>query len=167
MRIHNRVEGQAHAVHEWAIRDAVVTTLTVLVALLPGIAIAHAHDAESSTPFKMRTEHMTTLIRWSSVSAVAVLLLLSQAIAGAADNGVPGVRTSNARVSEVFRHAMARSASFRDLVATFEALDRTVYVEEGSCHPPELRSCLHMVRSSDAKVLVVRSHSHLDRTSSK
>jgi hypothetical protein len=51
---------------------------------------------------------------------------------------------------------MARSASFRDLVATFEALDRTVYVEEGTCHPPQLRSCLHMVHSPDAKLLVVQ-----------
>jgi hypothetical protein len=99
---------------------------------------------------------MTTLIRSLSVDAVAVLVLLSQAIAAPTENGVSHVRTSNARVSEVFRHAMARSASFRDLVATFEVLDRVVYVEEGTCPPPEPRACLHMVRSPHAKVLVVQ-----------
>jgi len=100
---------------------------------------------------------MIKLIPSLILCAVTVFVLECRPTAAtAADPVASHVRTSNVRVSEALRQAMAWSPSFRDLIATLDFLDRLVYIEEGTCRPPELRSCLHMVRNRDSKVLVVQ-----------
>jgi hypothetical protein len=101
---------------------------------------------------------MMKLIRSLTICVIAAGFALPDKSVDAATHVNPAshVRSSNARVLEVLRHAMAQSPSFRDLIATLDFLDRVVYVEEGTCHPPEFRSCLHMVRNRDSKVLVVQ-----------
>ena len=60
----------------------------------------------------------------------------------------PRLRSDNKRIQEVIRFALARSESFQDVVATLDLLDRTVYVEEGTCFEPARRSCLHLMPNS-------------------
>jgi hypothetical protein len=43
-----------------------------------------------------------------------------------------------------------------DLIETFEQLDRVVYIEEGTCHHRELRTCLQMMSTPGGKNLLVR-----------
>src|SRR5262245_36528642 len=79
----------------------------------------------------------------------------SQVAAACADPG-SRIRFDNDRISEVFRYATKNSPSFVDLIATLETLDRLVYVEEGHCGHSEERACLHLLRSPDSRVLVIR-----------
>jgi protein-tyrosine-phosphatase len=58
------------------------------------------------------------------------------------------VRSANRRVQEALKYGLAKSESFRDLIATLDFADRIVYVEEGSCANPEHRSCLHLLAGS-------------------
>jgi hypothetical protein len=66
----------------------------------------------------------------------------------ASGDPAPHVRSTNPRIQEVLRYALAKSESFRDLLATLDLVDRVVYVEEGTCRNPEHRSCLHLVADS-------------------
>jgi hypothetical protein len=61
--------------------------------------------------------------------ACVVTLLIASPVAAAADAREPShVRTDNQRIQEVIRYALARSASFEDLIATLGQLDRVVYL---------------------------------------
>ena len=66
----------------------------------------------------------------------------------ASGDPAPHVRSTNSRIQEVLRYALAKSESFRDLLATLDLVDRVVYVEEGTCRNPEHRSCLSLVADS-------------------
>jgi hypothetical protein len=67
------------------------------------------------------------------------------------------LRIHDTRIQEVLAHAMRRSPSFRELVATIELLDYQVYVEEGSCRPQGDAGCLHMMpATTSAKNLLIR-----------
>jgi hypothetical protein len=67
------------------------------------------------------------------------------------------IRFNSSRISELFRHGMRHSPSFRDLVATLEVLDSIVYVEEGSCRQGTMTPCLQaMPPTAGAKRLLVK-----------
>lgn len=73
------------------------------------------------------------------------------------DRSESRIRFNSSRISELFRHGMRHSPSFRDLVATLEILEPIVYVEEGSCRQRALTACLQvMPESRGAKKLLVK-----------
>jgi len=94
-----------------------------------------------------------------AVTACTVFLgaasLCQTTLAGVNPPPAAHVRTSNRRIADVLREALRRSESFRDLIATLEGLDRTVYVEEAKCDADGVRSCLHIVKSRDSNVLLI------------
>ena len=72
-------------------------------------------------------------------------------------HGIPtNIRIGSARISEIFEYALKRSASFGDLLATLETVDRVVYVDEGTCHHGELRSCLQLMPTLGGRNILVR-----------
>jgi len=73
------------------------------------------------------------------------------------DRSESHIRFNSSRISELFRHGMRHSPSFRDLVATLELLDSIVYVEEGSCRQGTMTPCLQaMPPTAGAKRLLVK-----------
>jgi len=86
----------------------------------------------------------------------AVLLFGQVSHADPGNRSTSRIRFDNDRINEVFRQAMKQSPSFGDLVATFEALDRLVYIEEGRCGNSEFRACLHIVRAPDSRIVLIK-----------
>jgi hypothetical protein len=84
-----------------------------------------------------------------SVALVCVLTCaFAQPAAAQADgSALPRVRSTNAVIATVIEQASERSATFRSLVATINASDGIVYVEEGQCGRGA-RACLVTVRVS-------------------
>jgi hypothetical protein len=72
------------------------------------------------------------------------------------------VRTSNDRIAEVMRYAIKHSPSFGDLLATFDTLDRVVYIEEGKCQHREIRACLQLVAESPNMLVRIDSRQLID-----
>jgi len=73
------------------------------------------------------------------------------------DRSESHIRFNSSRISELFRHGMRHSPSFRDLVATLELLDSIVYVEEGNCRQGTMTPCLQaMPPTAGAKRLLVK-----------
>jgi hypothetical protein len=66
------------------------------------------------------------------------------------------IRVDNERISEVLRYAMKRSASFGNLIASIEMLDRVVYIQEGHCHHSTQRACIQLMPTPGAKNLLVK-----------
>jgi len=79
--------------------------------------------------------------------AVACVLSIVLASAGPVAGSQPPLRlrSDNQRIQEVIRFALARSASFRDLIATLDLSDRIVYIEEGPCLERDHRACLYLM----------------------
>ncbi len=68
------------------------------------------------------------------------------------------VRFKNDRIEEVFRFVFDRSPTFRELLATIDASNVIVHIEEGPCRQGTLRSCLHLMPTPAARHVIV----HLD-----
>ena len=95
-----------------------------------------------------------------TTTALATVLVSSLIVfAGSAHAARPGplssyVRTDSERIAEVMRHGVKHSPSFGDLLATFDSLDRVIYVEEGKCRHRQMRACLQLV--ADSRNMLVR-----------
>jgi hypothetical protein len=86
----------------------------------------------------------------------ALSLLVSSALYAAQDEPSGSrVRTDNPRLAEVIRYALQRSPSFGDLLATFETLNRVIYVNEGSCRHREMHACLELMTPPGEKNILV------------
>jgi hypothetical protein len=91
------------------------------------------------------------------VFAAALSLLAGGALHAAQDDPSESrVRTDNGRLAAVIRYAVQRSPSFVDLLATFETLDRVIYVNEGSCSRLAIHACLQLMPTPSEKTIVVR-----------
>ena len=66
------------------------------------------------------------------------------------------VRFNNDRIAEVLGFAVDRSQAFRQLMATIEASDGFVYLDEGRCRRGTLRSCLQILPTPGARRLVIQ-----------
>ncbi len=98
---------------------------------------------------------MANRTRTAAAMAVAAMLGASR-LSAAAEPGIapadlpPGnahVRSSSPVISAAIHEAMERSATFRALVATIDASDSYVFVNEGECGHG-VRACFTNVRSS-------------------
>lgn len=93
---------------------------------------------------------------WALMIGAAIVSVATLSFANTADNAKSRIRVGNSRIAEVFRFAHDRSGSFGDLVATLDALDTVVYVEEGRCHHRELRACLVLMPTPGGRHLLIR-----------
>jgi hypothetical protein len=89
---------------------------------------------------------LTARARYLAIRAVVVAVMAGAAVpplAGAETDrpSVTHIRTSSVPIRELIRDATARSATFRQTVATIEATDGIVYVEAGTCGH-SVRACL-------------------------
>ena len=66
------------------------------------------------------------------------------------------VRSDNDLVLDVLQYGVARSESFRELIAALELLDSVVYVEEGTCRHRELRACTQVMATPGGRNLLIR-----------
>jgi hypothetical protein len=101
-----------------------------LLAVVQAAATVGASGPISATPFRL--------------SAASI----ERITADSTGDSVHHVRSANRRIQEALEYGLAKSESFRDLVATLDFVDRVVYVEEGSCANAEHRSCLHLLAGS-------------------
>ncbi len=90
-----------------------------------------------------------------AVRLFAVGCLLA-APAAAHPGSFGNVRTDNPRIREVLSYAARHSGSFRELLATLELFDRTVYVEEGHCRHHEQHGCLQLMATPPGRNLLVQ-----------
>jgi hypothetical protein len=96
-------------------------------------------------------------------SVVSVMILAALAVAEAQPVGtgarpvhVTRISVSDGQIGQLFEHAMKQSPSFRDLIATVDLLDRSVYIESGRCGHRGQSGCFQLVPTDGATHLVVR-----------
>jgi hypothetical protein len=97
--------------------------------------------------------------QWRRLTLVVIALNVATSdmlFAGYGHHLPANIRTDNSRIKEVIEFAVNRSPSFVDLLATFESIDRVVYIEEGACHHRELRSCLQLLPTPGGNYILVR-----------
>src|SRR5262245_27144022 len=97
--------------------------------------------------------------KWTRLTLVTIALIVASwdiLFAGHGHHLPANIRTDNTRIKEVIEFAVNRSPSFNDLLATFESIDRVVYIEEGTCHHRELRSCLQLLHTPGGNDILVR-----------
>jgi len=71
------------------------------------------------------------------------------------------VRSDNGRILEVLAYAIQKSPSFRDLLATLNLFDRTVYIEEGHCGRGREHACVQVMPTPGGRNLLVHVNPRL------
>jgi hypothetical protein len=106
-------------------------------------------------------------MRWFQVALLVVgTLALPGGTRGLAQDvdpvRIPGsarsnLRIHNERIDEALHYAIRRSPSFAQLVTALEGSDHIIYIEQGNCAHPAVRSCLNPMAGQGATLVV-----HLD-----